>query len=92
MSDDSKVTVTLPADVQQLDATGYAWAFLDAAAEPERVRPGALIVAGDADEPFLARVIDIVDGPGGRSIVHLDVVGVPDQAIDELRHARLLPQ
>ena len=61
-------------------------------AEPERVRPGALIVAGDAAEPFLARVIDIVDGPGGRSIVHLDVVGVPDQAIDELRHARLLPQ
>jgi len=61
VSDDSKVTVTLPADVQQLDATGYAWAFLDAAAEPERVRPGALIVAGDADEPFLARVIDIVE-------------------------------
>lgn len=92
MNEDSTITVTLPADVQQLDATGYVWAFLDAAAEPDRVRPGALIVAGDADEPFLARVIDIVDGPGGRSIVHLDVVGVPDQAIDELRHARLLPQ
>jgi hypothetical protein len=92
VSDESTVTVTLPADVQQLDATGYVWTFLDAATEPDRVRPGALIVAGDGEEPFLARVIDIVDGPGGRSIVHLDVVGVPDQAIDELRHARLLPQ
>ena len=92
MSEERTIAVTLPADVQQLDATGYVWAFLDTAAEPDRVRPGALIVAGDADEPFLARVIDIVDGPIGRSIVHLDVVGVPDQAIDELRHARLLPR
>jgi len=60
-------------------------------AEPERVEPGSIIVAGDAVEPFLARVVDIVDGPGDESIVHLDVVGVPDQAIDELRHAGLIP-
>jgi hypothetical protein len=85
------VVVTLPADVQQIDDTGYVWTFLDEASEPERVRPGVLIVAGDPVEPFLARVIDIVDGPDGRSIVHLDVLGIPDQAIDELRHARLLP-
>lgn len=85
------VVVTLPADVQQVDQTGYVWTFLDEAAEPERVTVGALIVAGDAVEPFLARVVGIVDGPGGRSVVHLDVVGVPDQAIDELRHAHLLP-
>jgi hypothetical protein len=92
VSDRSAVVVTLPADVQQVDQTGWVWAFLDGAAEPDRVRPGALIVAGDPEEPFLARVVDIVDGPRGRSIVHLDVVGVPDQAIDELRHAHLLPQ
>jgi len=86
------VTVTLPADVQQVDDTGWVWTFLDEAAEPERIRPGALIVAGDPVEPFLARVVDIVDGPEGASIVHLDVVGVPEDAIAELRHARLLPQ
>lgn len=91
MSDQS-VVVTLPADVQQVDQTGYVWAFLDAATEPDRIRVGTLIVAGDVVEPFLARVIDIVDGPGKRSVVHLDVVGVPEQAIDELRHAHLLPQ
>jgi hypothetical protein len=91
MSADTEVVVTLPADVQQIDQSGFVWAFLDEAAEPERVVAGALIVAGDAEEPFLARVVEVVARPGGRSIVHLDVVGVPDQAIDELRHAHLLP-
>jgi hypothetical protein len=92
MSDERTVVVTLPADVQQIDQTGYVWAFLDEAGEPGRVQPGAVIVAGDPAEPFLARVVDIVDGPGGRSVVHLDVVGVPGQVVDELRHAHLLPQ
>ncbi|MGH9281081.1 MAG: hypothetical protein ACRD12_23715 [Acidimicrobiales bacterium] len=92
MTERDGVIVTLPADVNEVDETGYVWAFLSEAAEPERVRPGALIVAGDAIEPFLARVVDIIDGPNGDSIVHLNVVGVPDEAIDELRHARLLPQ
>lgn len=92
MTEHQSVAVTLPADVQQIDQTGYVWSFLDDAAKPERVQPGALIVAGDPVEPFLARVVDLVEGPNGRTIVHLDVVGIPDQAIDELRHARLLPQ
>jgi hypothetical protein len=92
VSDDVSVTVTLRADVQQIDDTGFVWSFLDEADEPERVQAGALIVAGDPEEPFLARVVDVVSGPNGRSIVHLDVVGIPAQAIDELRHARLLPQ
>ena len=83
------VSVTLPADANQIDDTGYVWAFLGDAGEPERVRPGAIIVAGDAVEPFLARVVDIIDGPDD-SIVHLDVLGVPDQTIEELRHAGLL--
>jgi hypothetical protein len=92
VTDHNDVTVTLPADVNQIDETGFVWAFLDDAAEPDRVRPGALIVAGDAVEPFLARVVEVIEGPGGSSIVHLDVIGVPEDAIDELRHARLLPQ
>jgi len=90
MIEEPGVRITLPADVAQIDQTGYVWTFLDRAAEPERVVPGVLIVAGDAEEPFLARVVDIVSGPGGRQIVHIDVVGVPEQAIEELRHSRLL--
>jgi hypothetical protein len=92
MTDRSDIVVTLPADVNMVDETNFVWTFLHEASDPSRVYPGALIVAGDSVEPFLARVVDIVDGPDGTSIVHLDVVGVPDQAIDELRHARLLPQ
>lgn len=87
----SDVRVTLPADVQEVDDSGYVWAFLDRANSPERVRPGAIIVAGDSIEPFLARVVAVVAGPSGRSIVHLDVLGVPEATIDELRHAQLLP-
>jgi hypothetical protein len=84
------VRISLPADVNEIDDSGYVWPFADTAAEPDRVRPGALIVAGDEVEPFLARVVDIVSAPGGREIVHLDVVGVPAEAIDELRHAHLI--
>lgn len=87
----SNVTVTLPADVNQVDESGWVWAFLSHANERERVFPGAIIVAGDKVEPFLARVVEIIPGPSESEIVHLDVLGVPDQTIDELRHAGLLP-
>ena len=83
--------VTLPADVHQIDATGYVWTFLDEADDQTRIVIGGVIVAGDSEDPFLARVIDIVEGNSTRSIVHLEVIGVPDQVIDELRHANLLP-
>ncbi|MGH9125236.1 MAG: hypothetical protein ACRDZ8_11005 [Acidimicrobiales bacterium] len=48
------MSVTLVSDVNQVDDTGNVWAFLSDAAEPGRIQPGALIVAGDAVEPFLA--------------------------------------
>ncbi len=90
MTDETSVRISLPADVNQVDDTGYVWAFADTAAERDRIHPDALIVAGDEVEPFLARVVDIVTAPSGREIVHLDVIGVPDEAIEELRHARLI--
>ena len=72
--------VTIPADVQQIDQTGRVWTFLDEAAEPSRVVVNAVIIAGDSENPFLARVIDIVDGSSGRKIVHLDVLGTPSKS------------
>lgn len=80
---DQPIPVTLPADILQIDQTGYVWTFLDRALEPARVVPGEVIIAGDEEEPFSARVVDIVNGPGGREIVHLDVVGVPEAATEE---------
>ena len=85
------IRVTLPADVHQSDQTGFVWTFLDEAEDPARVVVDTVIVAGDGEDPFLARVVDIVAGNSGRDVVHLEVVGVPDQVIAELRHANLLP-
>ena len=82
--------VTIPADVQQIDQTGWVWTFLDEAAEPSRVVVDVVIIAGDSEDPFLARVIDIVDGSSGRKIVHLDVLGIPEQIVEELRHANVI--
>jgi hypothetical protein len=48
-------------------------------------------VAGDPVEPFMAQVVHIVDGPQDEAIVHRDILGTPDQTIDELRHAGCLP-
>ncbi len=90
MVEQQDIVLTLLVDVHQVDETGFVWAVLDSADAPARVRPGAVIVAGDAAEPFLARVVDVSDGPGGRSVVHLDVIGVPEQLIDELRHSGIL--
>ena len=84
------VNVTIPADVQQIDQTGWVWTFLDEAAEPARVVVDAVIIAGDSEDPFLARVIDVVNGSSGRKIVHLDVLGIPEQIVEELRHANVI--
>ena len=73
------VLVTLPADGNAIDETGYIWTFLEEAPDPERIHPGAVIVAGDADAPFMARVVDLVDKPAG-TIVHLEIVGVPSSS------------
>jgi len=75
---DSGAAVALPADVNQVDETGWVWAFLNDAPNADHVVPESVIVAGDPAEPFLAKVIDIVAGPGAEQIVHLDVVGVPN--------------
>lgn len=58
-----KVIVTLPADQQQIDETGFVLSFLHESPEPDRVWEGALIVAGDEDSAFIARVVDIIDRP-----------------------------
>jgi len=47
------IQVTLPADLNQVDETGFVGTFLDEADDPGRVVVHDVIVAGDADEPFL---------------------------------------
>jgi hypothetical protein len=83
------VQVAITADVQQVDETGFVWTLLAEAGRPEQVLPGRIVVAGDADSPFVARVVDIVER-AGHQIVHLEVLGSTDEFVDEFRNANLL--
>jgi hypothetical protein len=86
----SAVTVDLPADVQQYDETGYIWALREEARDPSLIVEGAIVVAGDDEDPFLARVVDV--GPAGSvTKVHLEVLpGDPGEYVAALRRAHLL--
>ncbi|MBN9609586.1 MAG: hypothetical protein BGO26_12405 [Actinobacteria bacterium 69-20] len=71
--------VDIACDVQQIDETGYVWAFRDEAKDPTMIVPGEIVVAGAEDEPVYALVVDIV-GDEPDQIVHLDILpGDPSQ-------------
>ena len=85
-----QVHVDLPADVQQYDETGYIWTLREEARDPALVVEGAILVAGDAEDPFLARVVD-VQVAGAVAKVHLEVLpGDPADYVAALRRAHLL--
>lgn len=64
------ITVDITADLNDEDETGFVWTFVDEARDPSLIRPGAIVVAGDADTPAVAQVVDLVDRPAG-TVVHL---------------------
>lgn len=63
-----------PATVQGRDRDGRFWAFLDEAAHPGAIVTGHLVVAGDAADPVVARVLDIVERRGGAKVA-MELVG-----------------
>ena len=67
------VSVDITCDLMDEDETGYVWTFLRDARDPTSIEPGAIVVAGDADAPAVAEVIDIVEKPAGQ-VVHLRVL------------------
>ena len=72
------VTVDITADLNGEDETGYIWTLLDEARDPSLIEPGAIVVAGDADAPAVAEVVDLVVKPAG-TIVHLRLLpGIVD--------------
>lgn len=60
------VELDIPATVQGRDRDGRFWAFLDEAAHPDAIVTGHLVVAGDAADPVVARVLDIVERRAAR--------------------------
>lgn len=65
--------VDIACDLMDEDETGYVWTFLTDARDPSLIEPGAIVIAGDAEAPAVAEVIDIVDRPAGK-VVHLRVL------------------
>lgn len=78
--------VDIRADLQNEDETGYVWAYLDRADHPERIVVGDLVIAGNSGGRCLAKVVNIVDGPGGQ-IVHLDLVAGSVSEFEKTRAA-----
>ena len=64
------ITVDIAADLNDEDETGFVWTYLDGARGPDLIRPGNVVIAGDADAPAVCEVIDLVVEPSG-TIVHL---------------------
>jgi hypothetical protein len=62
--------VDIGADLNDEDDSGYIWTFLDEAHDPDRISPGALVVAGDQDAAAVCQVVDLAPGGDG-TIVHL---------------------
>jgi hypothetical protein len=90
MGDSELVHVDLPADVQQYDETGYIWTLREDARDPSLVVEGAILVAGDSEDPFLARVVDVLSA-GAVTKVHLEILpGDPTDYVAALRRAHLL--
>ena len=53
-------------DLNTMDDTGLAWAFLDDAPRPERMVPGTYVIAGTGVARAVVRIVDVADG-----IVHV---------------------
>lgn len=60
----------ITADLTNEDETGFIWTFLDEAAAPSQIVPGALVVAGEDDTAAVCQVVDLVPAGDG-TIVHL---------------------
>jgi hypothetical protein len=63
----------ITADLNDEDGTGYIWTFLDEARDPEKIKLGALLVAGDEDTAAMCEVIDFASAGDG-TIVHLRIL------------------
>jgi hypothetical protein len=64
------VSVDMTCDLMDEDETGFVWTFLHEARDRSLIARGAIVVAGDADAPAVAEVLDIVEKPAGE-VVHL---------------------
>ena len=83
------VELDIPCDVQGRDHEGHLWAFLDETNHRESITKGNLVVTGDDDDPVVARVLDVVDRPGGDKVI-MELVGDASELLRALVRARVV--
>ena len=67
------ISVDIVCDLSDEDETGYVYAFVDEARDPDLIFPGAIVVAGDEDAPAVVEVVDLVEKSSG-TIAHLKLL------------------
>lgn len=85
-----KVQVDIPCDVQQIDESGFPWAFLDEARDPARIIEGAIVVSGDSQDPVVARVVEVASIASGVRVRLQVLPGEPAEYAEALARAHLL--
>ncbi|MET0728234.1 MAG: hypothetical protein ABWZ76_08040 [Acidimicrobiales bacterium] len=75
----SSYTIDIRIDWNEEDDTGLPWTFVDEARNPDRIVPGAIVLAGDRDALMVAEVVD----RGDDGVVHLRPL--PGKLKDNLR-------
>lgn len=73
IADAADYRVDLEADFANEDETGYIWAWLDEAREPDTIVPGAVLTLRDGEDIAMGQVIDLVPAANG-TIVHIELL------------------
>ncbi len=80
-----RVPVDIDVDWNTQDDTGLPWTFVDKAADPSKVVPGAFVVAGRGTAVAVAEVVDV----GQDGVVHLrDMGGSLEENSHLVRHRK----
>ena len=79
------VAIDIDVDWNTMDDTGLPWTFVDEAADPGKIVPGAYVVAGRGTAIAVAEVVDVAED----GVVHLrDVGGGLEENLHLLRQDR----
>ncbi|MEP6816238.1 MAG: hypothetical protein ABI873_11880 [Marmoricola sp.] len=73
IADVADLQVDLDVDFANEDESGYIWAFLDEACEPENIVPGAVLTLREGEDLAMGQVIDLVPAADG-TIVHIELL------------------
>ncbi len=80
--------IDIDVDWNTMDDTGLPWTFVDEAADPSKIVPGAFVVAGRGTAIAVAEVVDV----GEDGVVHLrDVEGTVEENLHLLQQRKAVP-